>query len=92
MCSSYFKSTLDLTSLTHSKGIKVFPNPITDNEIYISGINANSNIYLIDIQGIKRKLTQTMETYISLPTLASGVYILEIVQENETQLFKIIKN
>jgi subtilisin family serine protease len=90
--STYYKSTMNIVALNEKNEIIVYPNPIVDNQIHIKGLLSNPEIHIIDLQGIKRKLTLTNTIDITLPTLASGIYILEVKQENETQLFKIIKN
>ncbi len=72
--------------------IKVYPNPVTnDIHVNINGINSTISIY--DMQGILVLQTTSckdIET-ISMSSIPSGMYIVEVSQENVKKTFTILK-
>jgi len=83
-------------SLGDEVSSKVYPNPITDNELYISNTKQDDTINVFDIRGRQINLIDVKynedlkKTYIKLPSfLASGIYVLKA---NDTSKILIIKN
>ncbi len=90
--STYYKSTMAITSNSNTTLINIFPNPFTSDVLYITGTSGNTKIYITDLKGVKHDVTFNNYNEISLPKIAPGMYILEVIHENESHLFKIIKN
>ena len=76
----------------------IYPNPVTDNQIYIRfGQNLSLQIQVFDSSGrpVLEKLLQrisTKEPYgITLDTLPSGLYFIELIDGKEIAYQKLIK-
>jgi len=90
-----------LVGINEEKGISlsmsVFPNPtqVLINLKIESGVFENLSFQLFDISG-KLLLTQKISsalTTVPMQTLASGAYLLQVVeQQKQLKTFKIIKN
>ena len=74
-----------------ANAVKIYPNPA--KEIVNIEVNNQTDYRITDIQGAEKQrgvLCKGANT-VSLQGLASGVYVLELVLENETKIIKIIK-
>ncbi len=78
--------------------IKIYPNPITNNELFYvlgSSFQSPSGISIYNTQGLLvHAKTATQDKGIGrleLDHLSSGLYILKITNKNESQVFKILK-
>ncbi|KAA1242662.1 Ig-like domain-containing protein [Aquimarina sp. RZ0] len=72
------KSPMDENELER---IKLFPNPVSDNNLTISGINQEkSTLEIVDIQGkvVLQKDIEDSQTAINVSRLKSGMYFLII--------------
>lgn len=71
--------------------VKVYPNPCKGN-VYIESDHANFEISLMTLQGelIRKTATQGNLTVIDISELNTGIYLLQITQENSTSSQKII--
>lgn len=69
--------------------ILVHPNPIT-NSFSISGIEQLVSLSLKDMSGKLIKTLDVQENNYSVSTLTSGVYFLEVRDENRTYMIKVI--
>lgn len=93
--STPFSFAVGLEELNVLSNLKIAPNPF-ENEINILGNFSNMNVLaeLIDLNG---RLIQTFSNgeinsgKIILPSLETGLYILQIRSENASQRFKLIK-
>ncbi|MCD4698214.1 MAG: T9SS type A sorting domain-containing protein [Bacteroidales bacterium] len=90
---------IDTTTFINKKkkfDLTISPNPF-DNELYINFNNANANhkISVYNLQGkrVKEKFVNQDETSeINLSNIRSGVYILNIKNQDQSTNYKIIKN
>ena len=85
------------------EGIKLFPNPIGDDDflnVDISGYS-KSSIKELELQLIDRKGAILSQQYIpagerivqlNMSQFTPGVYILQLIDERQTHHFKVIKN
>jgi hypothetical protein len=73
-----FKSSLTNTGLNETKisSTFIYPNPVQD-KIYLDTQKQIKNIALIDLNG-RRIILISNENNVTLPTLTSGIYFLEI--------------
>lgn len=85
------------TTLSNTKNqkssISVYPNPFND-KILIEGLESNFGYSIYNIQGkeIQSETIKSKNGYINTNDIASGIYLLKIVTENEVKIQKIIKN
>ncbi|MFY0672246.1 MAG: T9SS type A sorting domain-containing protein [Bacteroidia bacterium] len=70
-----------------SKGVKVFPNPANDYLIVLGA--GNFNFVITDITG-KRRLSGFSKDKISLPSLPSGTYFVQVNGQNGKSLHRIV--
>jgi len=75
------------------KDVKLFPNPFTDGVWLDIPVNVNSvNVSLKNIIGEElRQFAITGKEFISLNDLSEGIYIMQIMKENEILNIKIVK-
>ena len=85
--------TFDLTSLSFnelfSSQIKVYPNPV-ETKLNISGLNAVVKATVFDMLG-KRQLQSEVLNSLDVSHLKSGLYMVEIRDENSKKVFNFIK-
>lgn len=90
-------STLSV-SFNHEKQFLVYPNPTTEtiNIAFKSPIHTQRELSLYNMQGqlLKKITLKTGADSVSIPITyqASGIYLLNIKNENSTEVFKIIKD
>ncbi len=81
------------TQKLQNSSITVFPNPTNDVFYITSTEKLNAQAIITDIMG--RVLIQTSLTdfvqFIDIHNLSNGIYSLQLIQGNETQSFKIVK-
>ncbi len=88
-------SNPEITAVTLS--IRTYPNPTTDQIVLaVSDLTLNDLSYVL-YDGIGRTIANALvnqsETTIGMQSLAAGVYLLKVNQNNaELKTFKIIKN
>ena len=75
----------DINSTVNS--IVVYPNPTTDYICIKADRILKAELY--DLMG--RKVRTTNQSQIDMSSLSSGNYILQLIREDKTQSFKIIK-
>lgn len=79
--------TLSITEEVVESQIQVYPNP-TNDVINISGVDANTEIRLFNLQG---QLINTFKNVNSIQLPQKGIYILQTKDENTTNHFKVIR-
>lgn len=77
-------------------GLKVFPNPITNNEVYVylDAVSNNTKMTLHSFDGrlVTKQSIINNKTKITLNNIPSGVYILKVESEKGIQITKLIKH
>lgn len=83
---------LSVSELASQKQITIYPNPASDY-ILISGIQKGASISLSDINGkqLIKQIIPTAASSVDISSLSSGIYILSVSTERQTQYFKLIK-
>ena len=65
-------------------GLKLYPNPVTENKIFISTTqNAAKQISIFDVLGTKVMETTILGRELSLSNLDKGVYILRVIEKDK---------
>ncbi|MDR6968844.1 hypothetical protein J2X31_002870 [Flavobacterium arsenatis] len=68
----------------------IYPNP-TENIVNISNFEENTTCSIIDITGKKIKELVLTEPFFSVEDIQSGIYILQLQNQNTTKTIKLIK-
>jgi hypothetical protein len=77
------------TKNSASQDINVFPNPCL-NSFRVEGLPDKSSVNLINMQG-QRWVVPANESQFDISALASGFYMVEIVQQDKLSYSKLIK-
>jgi hypothetical protein len=82
-------------SIDISDGVSVFPNP-SKNKITVSGINSDSEILIFDVLGKNYKINPNKELKsgsisLNISALKAGIYIIKIVNIDNSKSIKFIK-
>ena len=87
--------SINKNSLDISDGVSVFPNP-SKNKITVSGINSDSEILIFDVLGKNYKINPNKELKsgsisLNISALKAGIYIIKIVNKDNSKSIKFIK-
>lgn len=89
LCQGTYEKTIYL-----GEEITFFPNP-TDSfvNVYLGNLNSNATINIVSLKGniIYKASTKSVTKQIDLSNLSKGIYILNVIKNNESKSFKIIK-
>lgn len=96
-CTSALKAIFVTTDLNVEenklKNVRFYPNPTTDSVHFSnSGIIDSYKMYNVLGQLIKSKSVHAESFSINLNNLAGGLYLIELISDNESKLIKIQKN
>jgi Secretion system C-terminal sorting domain len=72
--------------------IKIAPNP-TENKLFFRGIEKQINVAVFDIMGkmVFNQSVNTVQNFINIGDLASGIYIVRMQYLNDMIIVKIVK-
>ncbi|WP_420379888.1 T9SS type A sorting domain-containing protein [Gilvibacter sp.] len=87
----YFTPTTLNVNEQHLSPIKVYPNPTSDYFVISKSLTADSEIIIYSINGMQRKLTYNPTGQYDVSDLASGVYFLEIITDQQVFRAKVVK-
>lgn len=76
----------------HVQTSKVWPNP-SPGELYIQRNSASPATVLVrNLEGriVSSEIIQTQSSYVDLSTLANGIYLLEVREDQSTDIHKVI--
>ncbi|MFY8020437.1 MAG: endonuclease [Bacteroidia bacterium] len=81
------------TSMQNELNLNVYPNPLGSGRLYIEGLMMGSSIGIFDLNGRKvyEELACNSNT-LDLQFLSSGVYVLQVINDNNRSVFKLIKD
>lgn len=72
-------------------GLKVYPNPVTNGNLYITSNNSDAkSVAIYDILGKQVAKTTTTNSAVNVSQLKGGVYILQITENENTTTRKLI--
>lgn len=90
------QGTLSIEDFNNKKDIKLYPNPINSQNVYVSGLNKDASIRLYTLHGqlINTINTTNNETAeIETSQLNPGVYFVSVITEDrESRIFKLVAN
>jgi hypothetical protein len=77
------------------QGVKVYPNPVVNNQFFVSlpSLTTNAKMELYELGGkqlLKRDVKKAIEE-VNVSGMPSGVYVLKVISNQGTQSFKIVK-
>ena len=92
-------STVGINELTNISNISLFPNPTSQNVFlnYEAKYESQINISIFDIAGKETQNSQTQmipgknNLKLNTETLESGIYFIEVRNENSSKKIKFIK-
>lgn len=71
--------------------LQLFPNPVTNNVVYITTKNNKSKqIIIYDVFGNAIRRQQMYQKQLELANLRKGVYIIQIIEGNRTSKRKLV--
>jgi hypothetical protein len=72
-------------------GLKVYPNPVTDGNLYITSNSSNAKtVAVYDILGKQVLESKTSNNSVNVANLKSGAYIVKITEDGKTDTRKLI--
>lgn len=73
------------------EGLKIYPNPVTDGNLYIKSLkNSEKHVKIFDVLG-KNILSRKMLSYVlNVSDLKPGVYILKVTENDKTATRKLV--
>lgn len=81
----------DIGASTEIDGLKLYPNPVTQNKIYIETLSSGpKDIAIFDVLGTQVLQTKLVGRELNLSRLAKGVYIIRILENNKVATRKLI--
>ena len=88
----YFESSIGEEEINHQNQ-KIYPNPTTDRELYITDTNASDTIEVFDIRGRKIEIYRNFNalnntTLIKLNSASAGLYMLKVNDNSEMIVVK----
>ena len=84
--------TTGINEITNENNITIFPNPVIDGSIHISGLLNKTKIEILDLNG---KLKQTFENNksgdftLNLKITKSGLYLMRFITDRSVYIRKI---
>ena len=73
------------------RGLTIYPNPIAHGKLTItSTLNLNKEIEIFNVLGKRVFKTRLLTTQLNIETLKSGVYILNISENNIIETRKLV--
>ncbi|HET8808964.1 MAG TPA: S8 family serine peptidase [Flavobacteriaceae bacterium] len=78
--------------ITEENSFSIYPNPVSE-KLYVdfSKENASANLQIYSILGRKVMEQQNVTDFITVSSLAPGMYLVKIVSEEKVATFKIVK-
>lgn len=72
-------------------GFKLYPNPVVDDVVYITTEkNAPKTVIIYDVFGEVLLQDRILTKALSITQLASGVYVMQVTEENKTITRKLV--
>lgn len=75
--------------------VSVFPNPVSDKmTIHIDNLKGVANVQVFDIYGklVMQQTTSSTNTQLNVAKLASGVYMIKVMNDGKESRVKVVKN
>ena len=86
-----FTEVLSSSSFNAIEGLKMYPNPLSGNTLYLtSTANAEMSVQIFDIVGKEVIKSNVMNNTVNVSGLNAGVYIVKITEEGKTATRKLV--
>lgn len=86
-----FSSGVLSTTKNAIAGLKVYPNPVTNGNLYITSDNANvKQVVIYDVLGKQVLKTTVNDQPVNVSALNSGVYMVKISEDGKTATRKLV--
>lgn len=93
-----FRTTLDTEEATFAKNMRVYPNPIADNQFYVvlpESVEGNVNLKMINLLGqeVYAAILGSGQKEVKIQpknTLQSGIYLMKITNGSQTATKKVV--
>jgi hypothetical protein len=83
--------TLSSSSFNAIEGLKMYPNPLKGNTLYLtSTANAEMSVQIFDIVGKEVIKSNVMNNTVNVSGLNAGVYIVKVTEEGKTATRKLV--
>lgn len=83
--------TLSIDNFNAIDGLKVYPNPVSGNTLYLeSTTNASKQVQVYDVLGKQVINTTVNNNSLNVANLNAGVYIVKITEEGKTATRKLV--
>ncbi|MFN7014202.1 MAG: T9SS type A sorting domain-containing protein [Bacteroidia bacterium] len=88
---SFEDVTLSSSSFNAIDGLKMYPNPLKGNTLYLtSTANADMSVQIFDVLGKEVIKSNVMNNTVNVSGLNTGVYIVRITEEGKTATRKLV--
>jgi hypothetical protein len=89
--STIFANVLSTNKFNAISGLNMYPNPVTDGNLYITSNSNNAKtVTVYDILGKQVLNTKTSNNVVNISNLKSGAYIVRITEDGKTDTRKLI--
>jgi hypothetical protein len=89
--STTFANVLSTNKFNAISGLNMYPNPVTDGNLYITSNSNNAKtVTVYDILGKQVLNTKTSNNVVNISNLKSGAYIVRITEDGKTDTRKLI--
>jgi hypothetical protein len=79
------------TSNNNIAGLKIYPNPVSNGTLFIeTAANATKTVAVYDVLGKLVLNTTTADNAVNVSALRTGVYIVNITEEEKTASRKLV--
>lgn len=88
-----FEAPSQISLSTENKTISIWPNPAT-NFVQIKGLEQAEEAMVFTVDGkliLKEKLSENNDYKLNLSSLKSGLYFVQIADDKNNRIFKVIK-
>jgi hypothetical protein len=84
-------TTLSSSSFNAIDGLKMYPNPLKGNTLYLtSTANAEMSVQIFDIVGKEVIKSNVMNNTVNVSGLNAGIYIVKVTEEGKTATRKLV--
>jgi hypothetical protein len=84
-------TTLSASSFNAIDGLKMYPNPLKGNTLYLtSTANADMSVQIFDLLGKEVVKANVVNNTINVSSLQAGVYVVKITEEGKTATRKLV--
>ncbi|OAB75807.1 T9SS-dependent choice-of-anchor J family protein [Cochleicola gelatinilyticus] len=91
LVSAYNPNILNVADIDNASVFSMYPNP-TENLLHIKGVSGKSEIRIVNMIGQVVYSKNTTQNFVDVSTLPSGIYNLQINNNEASQTLRFVKN